>query len=434
MTTITVPTELERKLGAELENLLRPKAYYSVSNIKDPVAMRGTRTRREDYLMWQEELPDDDADFRLVLARLRKATGLGDGTITSALYAHLRLRQLPKLQKVQERHFHLDLKRLKTIDGVLDKIDDSIVEHMEIIDEELTTFLTPTKANQTLPTAHQISKHLNAIIQTLDTSVSEEDDPLPDPKDHLEVGFDGDRAYLNLEVDGFSGLEIEERVRKYAATHNVSQVEALKALIRGEGATNITLNIYQAHDIPDAPGWMSGVGYLNPTATKELVDRATKIRDMDELYDKVSKGYGAPDDIRAVVIGWDGTCCEAGCDTPGHRTQMEHRIPYDQGGPTTAANLAAFDQTHHNVKSGGRMIYIIDPVTREKYLLYEDGHWVLSEPNGPLSHKHRAWLQTVGQRMANHKAYAREKSQERRKFEKRAGLVDLPPEDDPPPF
>ncbi|MDO5668722.1 MAG: HNH endonuclease signature motif containing protein [Corynebacterium sp.] len=433
MFTLTVPSTLEKTLQGELENLLHPKAYYSVSNRQDPVAVRGTRARREDYSMWQEELPEDDADFRLVLARMRKATGLGDGAITSAIFAHRRLRQLPKLMAVQEHHFHLDLNRLKAIDGVLNKIDDSVVEHMEIIDEEITTFLTPTKANQNLPTAHQISKHLNAIIQTFDTSVSTEDDPLPDPKDHLEVGFDGDRAYLNLEVDGVSGLEIDERVRKYAAAHNVSQVEALKALIRGEGATNITLNIYRAYDIPNAPGWMSGVGYINPSMTDDLVRRASKIQDMDELYDKMHAGYATPDDIRAVVIGWDGTCCEAGCDTPGHRTQMEHRIPHDQGGPTTAANLAAFDQTHHNVKSDGRMIYIIDPVTREKYLLYEDGHWVLSEPSGPLAHKQRRWLQTVGQRMTNHKSHAREKSQERRQFEDRVDHIASPPEDDPPP-
>ncbi|MDO5511762.1 HNH endonuclease signature motif containing protein [Corynebacterium sp.] len=418
-----------------LREWTRPSAYYSVSNPLDKAAIRGTRMRREDYRMWQEELPAKDADYRLALARLRKSTGWGDTYLTSAIYAHQRIRELPKLKKLQERFFHLDLFRLKTIDGVLNKIDDSIAEHMAIIDEELTTFLTPTRANQNLPTPGQIAKKLNAIIQTLDTSVSDNDDPLPEPKGDFSVAYDADRAYLNLETDAASGMEIEERVRKYAASHQVSQAEALSRLVRGEGATDVTLNIYRAQDIPDAPGWMSGVGYLNPTMTKELVERATTIRDMDELYDKVTNGYATPDDIRAVVIGWDGSCSEAGCGTPGHRTQMEHRIPHAEGGPTTAAQLACFCQPHHNVKTDGRMIYLIDPFTREKYLLYEDGSWVVSEPSGPLSLKERRWLQTVGQRRNNRQERVRQQSQDRRIMETETGAyTPPPPDDDPPPF
>lgn len=416
------------KSGVEqkLFNLLRPSAYYSVSNPLDKAAVRGTRARREDYEMWQEELPDDDADYRLALARLRKSTGRGDAFITSAIFAHRRIRQLPRLKAVQERHFHLDMTRLKAIDSALDKIDAGNAEHMAVVDEELTTFLTPTRANQNLPTPGQISKKINAIIQTFDTSVSENDDPLPDPKDNFSVGYDADRSYLTLETDAVTGMEIEERVRKYAVAHNIGQPEALAALVRGEGTTNVTLNIYRAHDIPDAPGWMSGVGYLNPTVTDELVARASKIQDMDALYGKVVKGYSTPDDIRAVVIGFDGVCTEAGCGTPAHRAQMEHRINHDEGGPTTAANLAAFCPTHHNVKTDGRVIYLIDPFTREKYLLYEDGTWVVSEPRGPLSLKERRWLQTVAQRKHNREERTRENSQDRRNFERRAGLFTPP--------
>ena len=423
------------RVEQELYNLLRPSVYYSVSNPHDPVALRGARARREDYQMWQEDLPDDDADFRLVLARLRRSTGHGDGYITSAIYAHKRLEELPKLKALQERLFHLDLRRLKAIDGVLDKVDATVTAHMAVIDAEITDFLTPTRANQPLPTAGEISRKLNAIIQTLDTSVSDKDDPLPDPKDHFEVGFEGDRAFITVETDAATGLEIDLRVRKHAAAHNMSLVDAFNDLTRGEGKTSVTLSVYRAHDIPDAPGWMSGVGYVNPTLTDELVQKATKIQDMDELYDKAVKGYATPEDIKAVIIGWDGGCTEAGCNCPGHRTQMEHRINHADGGPTTAGNMSAFCQTHHNVKTDGRMIYIIDPFTREKYLLYEDGTWVLSEPRGPLSLKERHWLQTVGQRMDNRRERAREDSQDRRNLEKRAGLFQPPPpDDDPPPF
>lgn len=417
-----------------LQLLFSPPVYYSVSNPHDPAAVRGARARREDFQMWQSELPSADADFRLTLARLRRSTGHGDGYITSAIFAHQRLEELPHLKRLQRRLTHLDLRRLKAIDGVLDKIDASVTEHMAVIDAEITDFLTPTRANQNLPTPGEIRKKLNAIIQTLDTSVSAEDDPLPDPKDHFEVGFEGDRAFINIESDAATGLEIDLRVRKHAAANNMSLIEALNDLMRGEGTTSVTLNVYRAHDIEDAPGWMSDVGYVNPTFTDELAAKATQIRDMDELHDKVVKGYATPEDIKAVIIGFDGGCSEADCPCPGHRTQMEHRINHADGGPTTAANMAAFCPTHHNVKTDGRMTYIIDPYTREKYLLYEDGTYVISEPRGPLSLKERRWLQTVGQRMGNRRERVRKDSQDRRNLEKRAGLFTPPPDDDPPPF
>ena len=437
MITLHAP-EFHRRSAVEelVRRPLHPTEYFTVNSPHDSAAVRGTRARREDHEMWQEQLPADDADYRLVLARLRKSTGRGDGYITSAIFAHQRLHCLPTLKKLQERIFHLDLTRLKTIDSVLNKIDASVAEHLAIIDDEITTFLTPTRANQPLPTPGQISKKLNAIIQTLDTSVSEVDDPLPDPQDHFSVEFDADRSCVTLETDAVTGHEIDERVRKFAAAHNVGQAQAVLELIRGEGRTDVTLNVYRASDIPDAPGWISGIGYLDPTLTDSLVARATKVRDMDELYEKLVDGYRTPDDVRAVVIGWDGVCTEEGCDCPGHRTQMEHRINHAEGGATTAAELAAFCQTHHNVKTDGRVIYLMDPVTREKYLLYEDGSWVLSEPRGPLSLKERRWLQTVAQRRTNRQERVREQSQERRAYENRVEHVrspESPPEDDPPP-
>ena len=412
-----------------------PPVYYSVSNPHDPAAVRGARARREDFRMWQNELPSADADLRLTLARLRRSSGHGDGYSTSAIFAHHRLEELPRLKLLQRRLVHLDLHRLKAIDGVLNKIAASVTAPMAVIDEELTDFLTPTRANQNLPTPGEIRKKLNAIIQTLDTSVSEKDDPLPDPRDHFEVGFEGDRAYITVETDAATGLEIDIRVRKHAAANNMSLVDAYNDLMRGEGNTSVTLNIYRAHDVEDAPGWMSDVGYINPTFTDELAAKATRIRDMDELKDKMVKGYATPEDIKAVIIGFDGGCSEADCSCPGHRTQMEHRVNHADGGPTTAANMAAFCPTHHNVKTDGRMTYIIDPHTREKYLLYEDGTYVISEPRGPLSLKERRWLQTVGQRMHNRRERVRKESQDRRNLEKRAGLSTPPPtEDDPPPF
>lgn len=406
----TVQSVVER----ELEQLLRPMNFYSLCSSSDPTAIHGTRIRRADHEMWQSVLPAQLEDIDLILADLGASTGHGDMYIQSALYAHMRLLELPGLKELQERMFHLDLNRLKTIDSVLCKIDGNNREHLAVIDTELTDYLTPSRPNQTLPTAHAIRTRLNAIIQTLDDSVSDDDTPEKKNGGHYSVYIDGDRGFIEVITDAVTAHEINERVRQHAASHNISHPEAFNQLVRGEGVTNITLNVYRAKDTPGAPSWISGVGWTSPDTAEQLAGEATVIRDMDEIGDKVSGAYTTPADIRAVVIGRDGSCAYPGCSRPGLRTQMDHRVDFADGGPTTATNLSALCQKHHNIKTDGRVRYIIDPHTQEKYWLFENGRWVIDEPTGPLARKQRHWVQTVKQRTQNRRERIRTESQARR--------------------
>ena len=420
---------LDSVIDRTLRELLYPSNYYSVCSPHDPAAIRATRIRREDHELWQAYVPEDIEDIEQVLATLRRSTGYSEPHIEKALFAHHRLRELPRLKRLQERVHHLDLTRLKVIDTVLCKIDADVTEYMRIIDEELTTYLTPTRPNQNLPSAGAIRRKLNAIILTLDDSVSPDDSPAGGVGEMFSVGIDGAQGFIDVVTDAVTAHEIDERVRQHAANREISLSQALAELVRGEGTTNIVLNVYRAHDVKDAPGWISGIGWLSVGEADRLAAQAATIRDMDQLYDKVSGSYATPADIRAVVIGWDGGCSFPGCHCPGIRAQMDHRIDFEAGGPTTAANLATICQHHHNIKTDGRVRYIIDPATREKFWLFEDGRWVSAEPTGPLAPKERHWLQTVGQRIGKRRERIRSQSQERKRQES-AGLAGGPA---PPP-
>lgn len=409
---------LDSVVDRTLRDLLYPRNYYSVCSPHDPAAIRATRIRREDHELWQAYVPDDIEDIEQVLAVLRRSTGYGEPHIEKALFAHHRLRELPRLKQLQEQLFHLDLTRLKAIDTVLCKIDADVAEHMRIVDEELTTYLTPTRPNQNLPSAGAIRRKLNAIILTLDTSISSDDSPAGGVGEAFSVGIDGAQGFIDVVTDAVTAHEIDERVRQHAASREISLSQALAELVRGEDTTSIVLNVYRAHDVKDAPGWISGVGWLSVQEADRLTAQASTIRDMDQLYEKVSGSYATPADIRAVVIGWDGVCSYPGCARPGIHTQMDHRVDWADGGPTTAANLVPLCQRHHNIKTDGRVHYIIDPHTREKYWLFEDGRWIVEEPAGPLAPKQRNWVQTVGQRTENRQERIREESQARREQEK----------------
>ncbi|MDO5511531.1 HNH endonuclease signature motif containing protein [Corynebacterium sp.] len=433
----TIEFNLDSAVERELAKLLGPKKYYAVSSPFERESIAGRRIRQSDYELWQSLLPEMEDDFQLVIANLKRLMGKGEGYLSSALYAHLRITEMPKLKALQERMFHLDLERLKAIDSVMSKVDASDTEVLAIIDTELSDYLTPTRANQLLPSANQIRKKLNAIIQSLDDSVSADDSPPRDERDDFSVEFREGEAFVNSRMDPVEGKKIDKRVRKYAKQHNISQVEALQRLIAGEGTTNIELNVYRAHDVVGAPGWIPGIGYIPAEQAEQLAEDAVVVRDMDELYDKVAHSYQTPDDIRSVVIGWDGTCSDPYCEAHEERTQMDHRIDYKDGGPTTAANLSAKCPPHHNVKTDGRSFYLIDPHTRDKYILYEDGRWVLVEATGPLTPKERHWVQTVGQRNENRRDRIRQESQQKREQELKdhpPAPPPPPPEDDPPPF
>ena len=47
----------------------------------------------------------------------------------------------------------------------------------------------------------------------------------------------------------------------------------------------------------------------------------------------------------------DLTCRWPGCDKPAHECDLDHTIPYGDGGPTHASNIKCYCRIHHLVKT-----------------------------------------------------------------------------------
>jgi hypothetical protein len=58
-------------------------------------------------------------------------------------------------------------------------------------------------------------------------------------------------------------------------------------------------------------------------------------------------GYVASAALAAFVRCRDLTCRWPGCDRPAHDCDLDHTIPYANGGPTHASNLKCYCRTHH---------------------------------------------------------------------------------------
>ncbi len=156
----------------------------------------------------------------------------------------------------------------------------------------------------------------------------------------------------------------------------------------------------------------------------------------------------------------DLTCRWPGCDRPAWDCDVDHTIPYSEGGPTHAANLKCYCRTHHLVKT----FY----AWRERQL--PDGTLILTAPTGhtyvttpgsallfpslyapaggmPTPHTHhritdhpdRAAMmpkrrRTRAQNRAHRVATERNHNRQRRQAAYQATQHTPSPDDEPPPF
>ena len=361
--------------------------YYTVSTPANDIAATATDLRRNEYHLYKENLPDLNADIVLAANELACLTGRSDQFTQTIFSAFYRLLDLPKLTALQERLYHLDLFRLCAIDAVISKLNNPDDDTLNRIDEALTSYLTPTRQGQSLPSVAHIRRKLNTLVSAEDPEIKRKRKvrrptyssyPLPAGQGGITGEYDLDTV-----------AELDTVIRETATEHDVSPAEALRRLIMGEAhnTTRVTLNVYRATDLPNAPVYIQGFGWADSETGQKLSSRATTTRSMESAAGAESTSYVTPEGIKAFINGRDGTCRWPGCSQPTHQCQKDHCVDFADGGPTASWNLVNLCQHHHNVKTDGRATYIFDPATDDVVWLFEDGTWRATQPEGPLTKK-----------------------------------------------
>lgn len=387
------------------------EAYYIVNDPKDPLAVKATEIRKQDYLFWKDAKPDLEDDFDITCHTLATRTGLSERRtrdITMALY---RLAELPLTMALQETYYFLDFSRLITIDAVLSKLGDVPAETLERIDQELSRYLTPSKPGQVLPSNTNLRRKLNGLIAIENPSTEENKEAPTKNNTYFTYSSFGGKAGLAVEFDETTLIAIDEHISKAAEEHGLSKAEALAKLILGEieSRIKVVLHMYRAHDQESAPAFIRGFGWVSPETADNL--RPAQTRDMDLAKEMESESYVTPPLIGAYVEGRDGVCRWPGCYRPAESCQKDHRIDHARGGKTAGSNLASLCQHHHNVKTDDGAFYIMDPHTGDIVWLFDNGRWEYDEPQGPLAPKNKNWALTVGQAIAARRAAAKERNE-----------------------
>ena len=330
-----------------------PEAFYTTNAPGNHIGKAGTYTRKTSWFLYRAILPQLDDDVDLSLTSLAKDLGISYSKLLGYLRAHFRMCQLPLVTQVQGQHWILDLTKLRIIDRELNRLEDNNPDHLEAIDAALADFLTPTTPNQTVPTDADLRRFIRTFI---DTHLRPEDkEQQPEPS--LRINYNPDNSTtLTLTCDSATATIIARHIDAYTNQTTTTAAQALIDLILEDTHTSVAINTFTTNEKANlvfhpGAGWIN----LNHAPTNNTFIRRLKADGADS--------YTPTTDIRAYTQGRDATCRWPGCTVPATRCQLDHRIEYHHGGPTSPDNLVNLCQHHHNIKTDRRIHYILDPIT-----------------------------------------------------------------------
>jgi hypothetical protein len=179
------------------------------------------------------------------------------------------------------------------------------------------------------PDAHALDKRLNALAGTVcehdpRTRVQRRADALG----ALAAGADRLRCRC--------GRDHCAAGKRPAATPVVIHVIAGQTTIDGQGAT--------ASEV-------CADGLVSPELIAELAAEAKLVPLVHPIDAAPEPGYAPSKKLAEFVRCRDLTCRWPGCDRPAFDCDIDHTVPYADGGPTHASNLKCYCRTHHLVKT-----------------------------------------------------------------------------------
>ncbi|MBF4553152.1 HNH endonuclease signature motif containing protein [Corynebacterium suicordis] len=351
--------------------------YFDACAPDDPLSIHYMHTNRADYAAWRSVMPNpvtDDVGVHSV--RIACRMGVSETLARQNFDALLMLHSLPKLAGLIDEMAHIDLWRLRAIDRATIG-----VEHyaLEAVDTAITEYLTPRYPNQHLPGAVAIRNKVRKIVLEHDPLAAERDEDESRSLGFTPTSCGGAKMLGYLPAD--EAKTVHDSLKAIARKHDCSLVDALLKLVSEKVDVRVVLNVYSNADVPD---YMDGAGSLSPMASERQAARVTSIRDLREgVAEQVADSYAVPEVMAAFVRGRDGACRGPGCVVPASRCDLDHRIPFDQGGLTTAANLHALCRKCHNRKTDGVMKVIMDAQGADHWI-FPDGSVVVTLPGGPI--------------------------------------------------
>lgn len=102
----------------------------------------------------------------------------------------------------------------------------------------------------------------------------------------------------------------------------------------------------------DKPAYLAGCDDLIPAELVAELAESAKVRPLFNLVDAPPEPGYVPSAKLAEFVRWrDMTCRAPGCDVPASQCDIDHVIPFAEGGLTHASNLSCKCRKHHLAKT-----------------------------------------------------------------------------------
>jgi len=144
---------------------------------------------------------------------------------------------------------------------------------------------------------------------------------------------------------------------------------------------NLTLDLPTLLGLDEKPGILSGYGEIPASAARLLAADAKWRRFITDpitgnLLDYGRTTYEPPQALVDFIVARDRRCRFPGCRQPARICDIDHAIPWEEGGKTSKENLGLLCRRHHRMKTHGGW----------KLITFADGSCDWISPEGKKFH------------------------------------------------
>ena len=121
---------------------------------------------------------------------------------------------------------------------------------------------------------------------------------------------------------------------------------------------NLTIDLPTLLGLSENPGQLSGYGAIPAAVARELAADGKWRKFITDpttgnLLDFGRESYLPPQALRDFLLARDKTCRFPGCRRSGVKGEIDHAIPWEEGGETSRSNLGLLCKRHHQLKTHG---------------------------------------------------------------------------------
>jgi hypothetical protein len=316
--------DTEEAVAAEVAAALRISQGLAGSRL------RLARAMRERLRMVGKVFAAGDIDFRMFATIVYRTDLITEPDVLATVDAQLAV-AVPRWPSMTRARLAGQIDKIvATADADAVRRRNERLPQREVWFTDLDGGISQIEGSLLSPDAHALDKRLTALAATVcEHDPRNREQRRADALGALAAGADR-LACRCGQPDCAAG-------KRPAATPVVIHVIAEPAALDGRGSVRISE--------------MGADGLIPPELVEQLAASAKLVPLVHPGCAQPESGYVPSKALADFVRCRDLTCRWPGCDRPAADCDLDHTIPYADGGPTHASNLKCYCRTHHLVKT-----------------------------------------------------------------------------------